>query len=296
VSRPNDLWCTALDLVGDADVVLDVGTGHGEFTSAALSRGAVVIAVDASKLRCDRLTAAYAEPRLRVLNVAAVATIDSTFRFVDRPGVRRVVRSAADDGEVVEMISVADLIARFAPRLVRFRAIGHESALSALAVPAVLVESDALAASWAEWPPHLAQTRGGVRSVEHSPALLPSRHEGLFGTAVSTATIAQLSDEAIAEWAQEESFAREPRRRIRLAKMLRQLQPLPGELSNVADRLWLDPADDVVDAMVWRHAAIAALPSTQRVARRLVAFESLTDRLATAPNGVERPAPLSLPR
>jgi hypothetical protein len=48
--------------------------------------------------------------------------------------------------------------------------------------------------------------------------------------------------------------------------------------------------------MVWRHAAIAALPSTQRVARRLVAFESLTDRLATAPNGVERPAPLSLPR
>jgi SAM-dependent methyltransferase len=296
VSRPNDLWRAALDCLGDADVVLDIGAGHGEFTSAALERGAVVVAIEASKHRCDLLTAAHAQPRLRVLNVGAVASLDATLRFVDRPGIQRVVRTWADDGEVVEQRLVADLVAQFAPRLARFRAVGHESALATVDVPAVLVESDALAADWAAWPAHLAQASAGVRSVPHAHPMLPSRHDGLFGSAVSTHAIAPLADVDVVSWVRQESFAREPRRRARLAQALGHIQPLSSELSNVADRLRLDPSDDVVDAMAWYHATVAALSPTERIARRLAAFESLSDHIATALDGVERPAPLSLPR
>jgi SAM-dependent methyltransferase len=292
----NDLWRLALDLVHDGDVVLDIGAGSGAFTSAALDRGAIVIAIDASKHRCETLGASHAQPRLRVLNNAVVSTVDNGLRFVDRSGVRRVVRTAADDGEVVDMTSVADLVAQFTPRLVRFRAVGHERALAPLALPAVLVASDALATNETTWPDHLAQTSAGVRFVGRTQPLIPSRHEGLFGTTVATHDFDRLTDDEALQWVIDESFVREPRRRVRLARLLEHIKLLPHGFTVVADRLALDPSDAVVDAMAWHNAGVTSLSGCEQNSRRLAAFESLVDHVSTARDGVERPAPLSLPR
>jgi SAM-dependent methyltransferase len=293
MTSPGELWRIALDLVRDGDVVLDIGAGRGEFTDAALHRGAIVIAVDASTHRCDLLRASHAQLRLRVLNTAVVSTIDHRLRFVERGNVRRVVRTAADDGEAVEQTSIADLVSQFSPRLVRFRAVGHESALVGLTIPAVLVESDAIATNF-PWPAHVAETSDGLRNVAEAQPILPSRHQGLYGSIVSTDGIKLASDDDITRWAADESFAREPLRRVRLARNLEQFGPLTSELVRVADRLALDPSDEVLDAMAWHRAV--PMPPSERIARRLVAFDSLVTHIATARDGVERPAPLSLPQ
>jgi hypothetical protein len=96
-----------------------------------------------------------------------------------------------------------------------------------------------------------------------------------------------------------EAVAREPRRRARLARLLAD-QALTGPLSPtllaLADRLAIDPADVVTDAMAWHSVALTRLAPAVRIDRRLAAFNRLVDEIAGAADGDERPAVLSLPR
>jgi hypothetical protein len=63
----------------------------------------------------------------------------------------------------------------------------------------------------------------------------------------------------------------------------------------VADRLAIDPADAVVDAMAWHLRALAHAAPSVRIDRRLAAFNQLVDGLSLAADGEERPSVLSLP-
>jgi SAM-dependent methyltransferase len=283
----------ALSLVADGDLVLDIGAGSGTFTTAAIDRGAVVVAVEASPRRAAALTASLRGAPIRVLNQLVTCDGSPSWRFVGREGVRRAAITAADDAISVATVSVRELLERFEPRLVRFRATGQEHE-RLLDLPAVLLETDALIGVF-PWPDHATDIRGELRSFAASQPIFRSRHSGLFGGSFEIGrNVSATADEI--EWcAAIEADAREPRRRARLAALLATLRPLSPGLTAVADRLAIDPADAVVEAMAWHLGALAHLAPSFRIDRRLASFNQLVDGLSLAVDGEERPSVLSLP-
>jgi SAM-dependent methyltransferase len=284
----------ALSLVADGDLVLDVGSGSGTFTAAALDRGAVVVSIEASPRRAAALTASLRGAPIRVLNQLVTCDGSPAWRFVDRDGVRRAAITAADDAISIATVSVRELLERFEPRLVRFRATGQEHELL-LDLPAVLLETDALTGAF-PWPDHVTDIAGDLRCFAISQPIFRSRHSGLFGSSVEIGHHVSATADEIEWCAALEADAREPRRRARLAALLATLRPLSPGLTAVADRLAIDPADAVVDAMAWHRSALATVAPSVRIDRRLAAYNQLVDHLSLAADGEERPSVLSLPR
>lgn len=279
----------ALERVGARSVVLDIGAGSGAFTLAAAARGAAVIALEPRRVAADYLTSMTNAADVQVLVQAVAADPSSALRYVARPGVRRLAATEADDGENAALVSLTELVARYQPTVVRFRAPGQEAALAAIDDSALtlIVDVDTLLAD--------TLTRPYVVAIDDELALastpLPHSRQHLIVNGARSET-RPVSASDLVVLANREASAREPMRRVRLARWIEaQPKPLHGELIAVADRLRLDPADEVADAMAWH-----ALPD-KRSARRLRAFNELLDQLQSPTiSGGERPSALSLPR
>jgi FkbM family methyltransferase len=251
----------ALSLGREGDVVLDIGAGSGGFSGAALDSGMVVIAVEGSRRRVDHLRASLESPRLRVLHCAVVRPGGASERFVHREGVNRMTATAADDGEVVEAVSLADLVSRFAPRLVRVRAAGHESALADVDVPITLVSADALTADAWPLPDHLTDIADGLRRAKALEPIVRSRHHALFGSAVDLSAWPTLTRDDQAGWAETESYAREPLRRVTSAIAGRSL---PIGCSSTPPTPWLMPWRGTTDRQRRSRHANALLGGSRR--------------------------------
>jgi FkbM family methyltransferase len=292
----NELDTLALTTLKPGDVVLDVGAGSGEFTRAALTRGAMVIAVEPSEERCHQLGSA---DMLTIVHAAAGST-NGTAKYVAR--VRRTLSTNARDAAVVpttRLHSVAEERGITAVNVLRIRAAGNLAAVligaSHLVASANVVRlvGDAMVGDEpmeiAGLVPHrsvFAATVAGVMQWSDEHPFLPSRIDWLMG--IEPMNGAPSTEDDLAALVQAEGRSPEAARRTRMAILLQsnpQLyehhNPLP-HLADVLDELALDPDPATWRAAAWWRERLTGHDHRTRNARRQAAFDRQLNHLTGA--------------
>ncbi len=299
----NELDALALTTLNQDSVVLDVGAGSGEFTRAALARGATVIAVEPSGERCQQFGKA---DRLMVVHAAA-GSADGTAKYVAR--VRRNLSTNAKDAVVVPVTRLDDLIENngvTAVDVLRIRATGNLAAvvLGASRVVAsakvirlagdAIVDDDAVALSGLlARQPVYADTVAGVMKWSEDDPFLPSTIDWLIGVEPKDRT--PFTEDDLAAILLAEGRSPDAARRTRVAILLQsnpQLYEYPYPLPHVADlldELALDPDPVTWRAAAWWRERMASFDHRTRNTRRQNAFERQLDHL-TGPRHL-RPVP-----
>ncbi len=303
----NELDALALTTLHPGSVVLDVGAGSGDFTRAALARGARVIAVEPSEERCQQLGTA---DRLSVIHAAA-GSAAGTANYVER--IRRNLSTNARDAVVVPITrldSVAEELGLTTVNLLRIRAAGNLGAVligsSHLVANASVIRlvGDAMAGDQpmeiasliTHRSVHSATVAGVTRWSDEHP-FLPSRINWLMG--VEPPNLAPCTEDDLASVVQAEGRSPDAARRTRMAILLQsnpQLYPL-SQVTDVLDELALDPDPATWRAAAWWRERIAGYDHRTRNARRQAAFDRQLHHLTGARD--QRPSPfprLGLPR
>jgi FkbM family methyltransferase len=299
----NELDAFALTTLKQGSVVFDVGAGTGEFTRAALARGASVIAVEPSEERCQKLGTA---DRLTVVHTA-VGSANGTAKYVGR--VRRTLSTNARDAvrvPISTLDSVAESKAVAAVDVLRIRAAGNlEDALTGashlvanakvirLVGDAVLGDDASVLSGLVTRRPLVTATVAGVMPWSDDRPFVPSRIDWLTGIDLTGRTIFTEDDVAALVFA--EGRSPDATRRTRLARVLQsnpQLYeypyPLP-HITDVLDELALDPDPTTWRAAAWWRDHLNGYDHLTRNARRQAAFERQVDHL-TGPRP-QRPSP-----
>jgi FkbM family methyltransferase len=299
----NELDALALTALKPGSVVLDVGAGSGEFTRAALDRGARVIAVEPSEERCQQLGTA---DRLTVVHAAA-GSANGTAKYVAR--VRRTLSTNARDAvnvPVATLDSLAENHVVAAIDVLRIRTSGNLAAVltgashlvdSAKVIRLVgdaMVGDDApVLSGLVTRRPLSTATVAGVMPWSDERPFLPSRIDWMTGLEPTTPTIFGEDDVAALVFA--EGRSPDAARRARLAILLQSNQqlfeqpyPLP-HITDLLDELALDPDPATWRATAWWRERLARYDHRARNTRRQAAFERQLDHLS----GVrpQRPSP-----
>jgi FkbM family methyltransferase len=299
----NELDAHALISLHPGSVVLDVGAGSGEFTRAALDRGARVIAVDPSAERCQQLGAA---DRLTVVHAAA-GSAEGTTKYVAR--VQRNLSTNARDAlkvSVATLDSLAEKNAVAAVDVLRIRAAGNLAAVLMgashlvanvkvirLAGDAIVGDDASVLSRVVTHRPLSTATVAGVMPWSDDRPFVPSRIDWLTGIEPTTRTIFTEDDVAAMVFA--EGRSPEAARRARLAMVLQSNPqfyeypyPLP-HISDVLDELALDPDPATWRAAAWWRERMSGYDHRTRNTRRQAAFERQLDHLTGA--RPQRPSP-----
>jgi FkbM family methyltransferase len=299
----NELDELALTTLQQGSVVLDVGAGSGEFTRAALARGARVIAVEPSEERCWQLGPIG---RLTVVHAAA-GSANGMAKYVAR--VRRTLSTNAKDAArvpITRLDSLAENHGVGALDVLRIRAAGNlEGALMGashlvasakvirLVGDAVVGDDASVLSGLVTHRPLITATAAGVMPWSDERPFLPSRIDWLTGVGPTVQTI--FTEDDLTAIALSEGRSPDAARRTRLALLLHsnpQLyqHPYPSpHITDVLDELALDP-----DPATWRAAAfwrerMSSYDHRTRNARRQAALERHLDHL-TGPRP-QRPSP-----
>jgi FkbM family methyltransferase len=299
----NELDTLALTTLKPGDVVLDVGAGSGEFTRAALARGARVIAVEPSEERCHQLGSA---DRLTVVHAAAGST-DGTAKYVAR--VRRTLSTNARDAAVVpttRLDSVAEKRGITAVNMLRIRAAGNLGAVLigashfVTSANVVRLVGDAIVG---DEPMEIAgrlthrcvyaATVAGVTLWSDEHPFLPSRVDWLMG--IEPTRNAPFTEDELAAVIQAEARSPDSARRTRMALLLQSNSrlyeypyPLP-HVTDVLDELALDPDPATWRATAWWRERMSGYDHRTRNARRQAAFDRQVHHLTGARD--QRPSP-----
>jgi FkbM family methyltransferase len=299
----NELDALAVASLKAGDVVFDVGAGSGEFTCAALERGAKVIAVEPSRTRCDQLGSA---DRLTVVHAAA-GSANGTATYVQR--MRRNLSTNARDAIVVPITrldSLAEELGVTVVNVLRIRAAGNLDAVlmgaSHLVASANVIRlvGDAMAG---DEPTDLAgflthryvsgATVAGVLRWSDEHPFLPSRIDWLVG--VEPTDRVPSSEDDWAAVIRAEGRSPDAARRTRMASLLQanpQLYSYPYPLphvTDVLDELALDPDPAAWRATAWWRERMARYDHRTRNARRQAAFDRQLDLLTGDRD--QRPSP-----
>ena len=299
----NELDALALTALKAGDVVLDVGAGSGEFTRAALDRGARVIAVEPSENRCQQLGAANG---LTVVHAAA-GNENGTAKYVAR--VHRNLSTNARDAIVVPITRLdclAEKLGVSAVNVLRIRAAGNLAdvlmgASQLVASPNVVrLVGDAVVG---DEPMELvglvthqsvcAATVAGVMPWSAEHPFLPSHIDWLMGSEPANGVPSTEND--LAALVQAEGRSIDAARRTRMAIVLQsnpQLYEHPYPLPHVTDmldELALDPDPATWRATAWWRERMAGYDHRMRNARRQAAFDRQLDHLIGARD--QRPSP-----
>jgi FkbM family methyltransferase len=299
----NELDTLAIASLTTGDVVLDVGAGSGEFTRAALERGAKVIAVEPSAARCDQLRRAN---ELTVVQAAA-ANSDGSAKYVER--VRRNLATNARDAVAVPTIRLDTLAERLGlatVNVLRVRAAGNLSAVllgaSHLVTGANVIRlvGDAVLGDAATDLAGLllhrsvsAETVAGVLTWSEEHPFVPSRIDWLVG--LDDTSGAPSTEDDWAAVVQAEGRSSDTARRTRIAGLLQtnpQLYSYPYPLPHVADvldELALDPDPATWRAAAWWRERVAGYDHRTRNARRQAAFDRRLHQLTG--DREQRPSP-----
>jgi FkbM family methyltransferase len=299
----NELDTLALATLNKGSVLLDVGSGTGEFTRAALARGARVIAVEPSEERCQQLGAADG---LAVVHAAA-GRANGTSKYVDR--VRRNLSTNAKDAvrvPVTRLDSLAEAHGITAVDVLRIRAAGNLSdvlngsahlvataQIIRLVGDAVVGDDASVLSGLVTGRPLCTATVVGVMPWPDERPFLPSRVDWLTG--VEATNMRPSTDDDLAAILFAEGRSPDAARRTRVAMVLQsnpQLYEYPSPLpriTDVLDELALDPDPATWRAAAWWRERITAHDHHTRNARRQAALERQLDHL-TGPR-VQRPSP-----
>ena len=299
----NELDALALTRLKAGDVVLDVGAGSGEFTRAALARGARVITVEPSEARCDQLGST---DMLTVVHAVA-GSANGTARYVER--VRRNLSTNARDAVVVPMTrldSLAEELGVTTANVLRIRAAGNLGAVLIgsphLVASANVVrlagdamvgdDASALSGLVTRRPVYAATIAGVMRWSDEHP-FLPSRIDWLIG--IEPKILAPSTEDDLAALVQAEGRSPDAARRARMAILLpsnpqlyEQPYPLP-HVTDVLDELALDPDPATWRAAAWWREYTAGYDHQTRNARRQAAFDRRVHHLSGARD--QRPSP-----
>ena len=299
----SELDALALTTLKAGDVVLDVGAGSGEFTRAALDRGASVIAIEPSEERCDQLGSADG---LTVVHAAA-GSANGTAKYVAR--VRRNLSTNARDAIVVPITrldSLAEKLGVSAVNVLCIRAAGNLAAVltgathTVASANVVRLVGDAVVGDEAMELARLvshrsvyAATVAGVMPWSDEHPFLPSRIDWLMGS--EPANGVPSTEDHLAALVQAEGRSTDAARRTRMAIVLQsnpQLYehpyPLP-HVTDVLDELALDPDPATWRATAWWRERMAGYDHRTRNARRQAAFDRQLDHLIGARD--QRPSP-----
>jgi FkbM family methyltransferase len=299
----NELDTLALTTLKAADVVLDVGAGSGEFTRAALARGARVIAVEPSEERCHQLGSA---DRLTVVHAAA-GSINGSAKYVER--VRRNLSTNARDAVAVPLTrldSLSEKLGVTAVNVLRIRAAGNLGAVLSGAshfvasANVVRLVGDAMAGDepmeiagrLTHRSVYAATVAGVMRSSDEHP-FLSSRIDWLLG--IEPMNVAPSTEDDLATVIQAEGRSPDAARRTRVALLLQsnpQLYEHPYRLphvTDVLDELALDPDPATWRATAWWREHLAGYDHRTRNARRQAAFDRQLHHVTGARD--QRPSP-----
>jgi FkbM family methyltransferase len=299
----NELDALALTTLKPGDVVLDVGAGSGEFTRAALARGARVIAVEPSEERCHQLGSA---DRLTVVHAAA-GRANGTAKYVARVG--RTLSTNARDAVLVPITrldSLAEELGVTAVKVLRIRAAGNLGAVLIGASPfvtsanVVRLVGDAIvgdepmevAGRLTHRCGYAATVAGATLWSDEHP-FLPSRIDWLLG--IKPMNGAPTTEDDLTAAIQAEARSPDAARRTRMALLLQSNSqlfeypyPLP-HVTDVLDELALDPDPATWRATAWWRERMSGYDHRTRNARRQAAFDRQVHHLTGARD--QRPSP-----
>jgi FkbM family methyltransferase len=299
----NELDALALTTLKAGDAVLDVGAGSGEFTRAALARGARLIAVEPSEEHCHQLGSA---DMLTVVHAAAGSTNGSA-KYVER--VRRNLSTNARDAVAVPLTrldSLSEKLGVTAVNVLRIRAAGNLGAVLSGAshfvasANVVRLVGDAMlgdepmeiAGRLTHRSVNAATVAGVMRWSDEHP-FLSSRIDWLLG--IEPMNVAPSTEDDLATVIQAEGRSTDAARRTRMALLLQsnpQLYEYPYPLphvTDVLDELALDPDPATWRAAAWWREHLAGYDHRTRNARRQAAFDRQVHHLTGARD--QRPSP-----
>ncbi len=297
---PSTLDELALAPVRPGDLVLDIGSGRGEFSRTALATGCRVIAVDASFEACRDLGT---HDRLQVIH-GAVAPFAGMAKFVPRLG--RVLVTNARDGVSVPVVKVSDLLAQRdldTRCVIRVRTVGQLAAavdggldrlpgeggsgdVTLRLMTDALFGDDAasILVGLAGWSV-TAATAVGLRCWASELAAFVPTLDWLLTTTPSQSPAPNGTD--LVQLAMFEGRSIDAGRRARMATALRDypISTDDGAIGDLLDELALDPDPMTWHAAQWWRSDLRTVDHVQRSRRRAAAHDRVIVRLAGRTTG-----------